>query len=117
MGPVERRGPPVVIYTNEPFAKLRDELRHLSNASEPSAGSVALTADLFHAATTIYDAEKVHENEIYSCLERLLGTSLDRSVWVHEERSNKRTTEVDAIVRRPIENPYFGNKMAAVAYV
>jgi hypothetical protein len=114
--PIERRGPPVVVY-NEPLARLKDELRHLANAPEPSAGCVAPTADLFHAAATIYDSEKERGNEIYSYLDRLLGTSLDRSVWAHEERSNRKTTEADAIVRKPIESRCFGNKTAAVAYV
>jgi hypothetical protein len=114
--PIERRGPPVVIY-NEPLARLKDELRHLANAPEPSADYVALTADLFHAAAAIYDSEKERGNKIYNYLENLLGTSLDRSVWAHEERSNRKTTEVDAIVSKPIENEYFGKKRAAVAYL
>lgn len=112
--PIERRGPPVVIY-NEPLARLKDELRHLANAPEPSADHVSLTADLFHAAATIYDSEKERGNEIYSHLEHLLGTSLNRSVGAHEERSNRRTTEADAAVLKPMEN--FGNKSAVVAYV
>jgi len=118
--PIERRGPPVVIY-NEPLARLKDELRHLANVPEPSADHVSLTADLFHAAATIYDSEKERGNEIYSYLERLLGTSLgtslDHSVWANEERSNRKITEADAIVRKPIENHHFGNKTAVVAYV
>jgi hypothetical protein len=112
--PIERRGPPVVIY-NEPLARLKDELRHLANVPEPSADYVTLTADLFHAAATIYDSEKERGNEIYGYLDRLLGTSLDRSVGAHDERSNRKTTEADAVVRKPIEN--FGNKSAVVAYV
>jgi hypothetical protein len=114
--PIERRGPPVVIY-NEPLARLKDKLRHLANAPEPSSDYVALTADLFRAAATIYDSEKERGNEIYGYLERLLGTSLDRAVGAHEERSNRKTTEADAVVRKPIENHYFGNKSAVVAYV
>ncbi len=54
---------------------------------------------------------------IYTYLERLLSTSLDRSVWVHEERSNRKTTEADAAVLKPIENQYLDNKTAVVAYV
>ncbi|KAF8490166.1 hypothetical protein F5888DRAFT_1136556 [Russula emetica] len=89
---------------------------------EPSADYVALTADLFHAAATINDSEKERGNEIlYGYLERLLGTSLgtslDHSVWANEERSNRKITEADAIVRKPIENHHFGNKTAVVAYV
>jgi hypothetical protein len=114
--PIERRGPPVVIY-NEHLARLKDELRHLADAPEPSADSVALTADLFHAAATIYDSEKERGNKIYNYLESLLGTSLDHSVWAHEEKSNRKTTEADAIVSKPIENDYFGKKRAAVAYL
>jgi hypothetical protein len=114
--PIERRGPPVVIY-NEPLAGLKDELRRLAKASEPSADYVARTADLFHAAATIYDSEKERGNAIYSHLERLLGISLNRSVGAHDERSNRKTTEADAVVRTPIKNQYFGDKTAVVAYV
>jgi hypothetical protein len=114
--PIERRGPPVVIY-NESLARLKDELRHLANAPEPSADYIALTARLFHAAATIYDSEKDRGNEIYGYLERLLGTSLDRSVSAREERSNRRTTEADAIIRTPIESHSFGDQSAVVAYV
>ena len=118
--PTERRGPPVVIY-NEPLAKLKDELRHLADLPEPSDDYGALTAELFHAAATMYDSEKQRGKVIYTHLERLLGTSLDlsscaqtersedsldRSIWVHEERSNSKTTEADAAVRKPIENQH-----------
>ena len=113
--PIERRGPPVVIY-DEPLARLKDELRHFANAPEPSADYVALTARLFHAAATIYDSEKERGNEIYGYLERLLGTSLDRSVSAHEG-SNGKPTEAGAIVRKPIENRHFNDKTAVVAYV
>ena len=114
--PIERRGPPVVIY-NEPLARLKHELRHLTDTPEPSADYVSLTGDLFRAAATIYDSEKERGNKIYGYLESLLGSSLDCSVWAHEERSNRKTTEADAIVSKPIENNFFGKKRAAVAYV
>ena len=60
-----------------PLPVFKDEL---PNAPEPSADYVALTADLFHIALTMYDTEKERENEIYGYPEHLLGTSLDRPV-------------------------------------
>jgi hypothetical protein len=96
----ERRGPPRL---NGPFAKLKDELRHLTDLPEPSDDYITLTAELFHAAAIIYDSEKDRGKVIYTYLERLLGTSLDRSVWPHEEKSNRKTTEADAAVRTPIQ--------------
>lgn len=76
--PIERHGSPVAIYNA--LAILKDELPHLANAPEPSADHVALTAELFHAAATIYGSEKERGNEIYSYLGRLLGTSPNRFV-------------------------------------
>ena len=100
----------------DPSPVFKDERHNLPNAPEPSADYVALTADLFHTALTMYDSEKERGNEIYGYLGRLLGTSLDRPVWAHE-RTNRKTTEADAVVGKPIENPYFDNKSAVVAYV
>jgi hypothetical protein len=49
---------------NEPLVRLKDELRHLPDAPGPSADYVALTADLFHAAATIYDSDQDLERYI-----------------------------------------------------
>ena len=117
--PIERRGPPVVIY-NKSLAELKDNLHfcNLQNAPNPSAKLVGITADLFHAVTTKYDYEKDRENKIYGYLECLLNTSLDRSVWTHEGSSKRKTTEADAIVCVPMENyDSFGTKVAVVAYI
>jgi hypothetical protein len=71
-----------------------------------------VTTDLFHDAA-IYDNEKGRGNEKYSYFECLLGTSLDRSVWENEERSNRETT--NAIVRGTIGHETFDNKTMVVS--
>jgi hypothetical protein len=114
--PFERRGPPVVIY-NEPLANLKHELHNLAGAPEPSDEYVALTAELFHASATIYDNEDQRGKQVYGYLERLLGTSLDRSIKARAEKSNRKTTEADAVVRGLIEHECFGNEAAVLAYV
>jgi hypothetical protein len=112
--PLERRGPPVILY-NESLAKLKHELRNLKDTPEPSPEHVALTAELFHAAATIYDSETQRGDAIYDYLRRLLRTTLGRSVRV-SERPKKTITEADAVVYGAIEDQYFHEK-AVVTYV
>ena len=112
--PLERRGPPVVIY-NESLAKLKHELRNISNSPEPPASHIASTAELFHVAAEIYKTEDQRGKEIYDYLERLVGQPLDRSVRSFG-KSSKLATEVDATIVQNIQHPSFGKK-AVVAYV
>jgi hypothetical protein len=112
--PLERRGPPVVLY-NESLAKLKHDICNLTDAPEPSPEHVALTAELFHAAATIYDSETQRGDAIYDHLRRLLCATLDRSVRV-SGRTAKTITEADAVVSGDIGDQYFREK-AVVAYV
>ena len=112
--PLERRGPPVVIY-NESLAKLKHELHNIANSPEPPASHIASTAELFQVAAEIHKTEDQREKEIYDYLERLVGQPLDRSVRSFG-KSSKLATKVDATVVQNIQHPSFGKK-AVVAYV
>jgi hypothetical protein len=113
--PFERRGPPVVIYS-ESLAQLKHELRNITDFPEPPPSVISLTAELFHVAATIYPSEDDRGQQIYKYLERLLGVELVRYVK-SIGKSNKMATEADAIV---LQNIPFGSeniKKAVVAYV
>jgi hypothetical protein len=113
--PNERCGPPVTIY-NESLSKLKHGLCNLESAPEPSADYIALTAELFHAAATIYENERQRGKVIYNYIERLLGTTLDRPIRI-PEMSDEMATEADGVVYGPIGHLSFNNKSAIVAYV
>jgi hypothetical protein len=110
----ERHGPPVIIY-NESLAKLKHGLSDLASAPEPSANCIALAAKLFHAGATIYESESQRGKVIYHYVERLLGTTFDRSTKV-TERSNM-TTEAGTLVYGPSGQLSSNNKKVVVAYV
>jgi hypothetical protein len=112
--PHERCAPPVILY-NESLAKLKHELCNLANTPEPSPEHISLTAKLLHGVATIYHSETQRGNEIYDYLGRLLRTTLDRSVRA-SERSNRTTTEANAVVCGDIDDQHFPEK-AIVAYL
>jgi hypothetical protein len=109
-----------VVINNETLAKLKRELGNFAEFPEPSADCIALTAELFHAVATIYDSKAQRGNDIYSYLERLLGTivpSIVPLVALGAPEKFKMVTEVDAVVLEPIQLQWFGKKKVVLTYV
>lgn len=112
--PVDLHGPPVEIY-DETLAKLKDDLRDLSKAPEPSTHYIAQTADLFHAFATIYDCESLLRETFLGPLRRLLGADLDFFLEVPEGNVNGWSTK--GTIHETLKDESFGKKIAVLVYL
>ncbi|KAH9027873.1 hypothetical protein EDB85DRAFT_2148231 [Lactarius pseudohatsudake] len=112
--PADKRGPPVTIY-HKVFAELKDALRDLTKVVDRAEEKrVDDTAQLFTAATDIYETEAERFDAIVPHLENLLGIVF---VTKPRFRSSKKDFEPDAIVAQAINDETHGRKEAIIGHV
>ncbi|KAH9027874.1 hypothetical protein EDB85DRAFT_1972594 [Lactarius pseudohatsudake] len=109
--PADKRGPPITIY-HKAFAELKDTLRDITKVVDRAEENrVNDTAQLFTAATDIYDTKDERRNAVIRHLKNLLDITLIEKPGVEKDFGS------GAIAAEAIKDVTYGRKEAIIGYV